>query len=260
VTLTTTSCPCGRGLPRGHTICPACAGHLVGILHAVPELLRELDVTIARQGSVHEGAGGDDLVLDLVASAARAYLVSVLTDYGRRWLRTHLPVQGDRARAMCLLLSRPARLAVLLSSVSLDSETWADDLHRALADAERASMVAVDRPPDRRFVGWCPGSDCSPCGAALYAVAGQALTRCTRCGAMWDVETSRAALLVTAEDVVADGSTLARACEVPLSTMRSWRRRGKLVQATDPEGRPACDDRGRPLYRLSDVRRLVLGG
>jgi hypothetical protein len=255
VTLTTTSCPCGRATPRGHTICPACAGHLAQLLRAVPELLRELDITIARLCSAREGLGSDGLPYDSAAGDASAHLTTLLITYGRRWLRTH---PTDRPKSnVAHLMSTPTGLAVLMAGTSLAADIWADEMHQALTAAVQLATEVIDRPPERRFVGWCPGDDGAPCGAALYAPTGHAIIRCARCGATWDVEASRAALFAAADDVIADGATLARACGIPLPTMRSWRRRGHLLQATDPHGRPMCDGRGRPLYRLADVRRLA---
>jgi hypothetical protein len=135
---------------------------------------------------------------------------------------------------------------------------WVTDLHHALTDDVEAATRAIDRPPDRTFIGWCPGAD-DGCGAALYGIEGNAIARCPRCRATWDVEASRAALLASATDAVSTATTIARALGIPPPTLRSWHRRGRLGQATDPDGRPLYDEAGRPLYRVADVRRLAMG-
>ena len=215
-------------------------------LRALPELLRELDVTIPRQTSRGDGGsrGGGGMVFDPIASEASAALRTVLHGWVRVWDEqtpgwTQLRAGRDR------LLSSSEGQAALLMVANLGSREWApecaDEIRRACAQG----WAAVDIPPEQVFVGWCPDA----CGVPLYAREGAVQIQCRACGSVWDVQASRDAMLAAAHDVRATAAELARALDLDPALIRQWRRRGRLL-AVD------VDTAGRPLYRVSDVQAL----
>jgi hypothetical protein len=259
---------CGAGCSESVLICRKCTGELRAALGAVPWLLGELDVTLSRQGSQveHLGTGGESVAMpfDDRASGARNSLVVTLRVFSR--LAWHTIATGlsseRRARATRLIESPEGQALVLAEWPGLPSwhvvRALCDAVLRNVADAQ----AVIDRPLSTVFVGWCSntGAGGRACGRGLYVPQGEPLVKCPGCGRSWDVAESRASLLLDAHDALAPAATLSAALGVPSATIRSWRRRGKLTQATDFDGKPMYSAEGRPLYRVSDVRALALNG
>ncbi len=126
-------------------------------------------------------------------------------------------------------------------------------LQRALDKLERV----VDRPADRCYAGPCNNVDDDglECGEQLYARPGAPRVTCRRCGAWYDVSARREWMVDAAQDVLAGAQLLAQALTnldvaVTAGRIYVWAHRGRLVKR-------GVDERGRPLYRLGDVRDLL---
>lgn len=272
-------CPrCAAELTTGATLCRGCTDHTRVELGAIPALLEELDLTLSGQASAREPSGdtcpagcdhdpdsptcrqGVTLDLDEGASAARHGLTQTLHGWARVWdEETPVPAGGLR-RLRDLVISTPARQARTLAAVpDLGSRTWAAALAVDVDVTVGRARAAIDTPPDRVFLGWCPGRDGAECGRALYAAVNAGTARCPGCSAVWPVEESRTALMAAGGEALAPALDLARALRVPLGTMRRWRHDGWLQPVDDGEGKPLCNAAGQPLYRFRDAQRLAQG-
>lgn len=123
----------------------------------------------------------------------------------------------------------------------------------AIGDAARTIIRTVDVRPDRWYAGPCGTNGCT---YELAPVAGAKTIRCPECGAEHDAAERREALLDQAEDQLAGAAWLAATLTrlgrpVTANAIRKWADRGRLLAH-------AHDAAGRPLYRLGDVRALVL--
>lgn len=119
----------------------------------------------------------------------------------------------------------------------------------------RKTLGIIDVPPSRHGIGRC----LNPlCGVELSAEVGAASVDCPVCGNAYRVVDVRLGFL--RECIESGRAFTAQACAELLrecgfqcnaNTIRSWRKRGRLQPAGE-------NDKGRPLYRLSDVHRQVL--
>lgn len=222
----------------------------------VPSLLAELDVTLSRQGSRAErlGSGGEAVALpfDLTASEVRSELVARVSVFYRL---ARMSLAEDQRE-----LERPRAQALVLAGwPGLAAWHMARAMSVTVVSAVEQAEIVIDRPSTTVFVGWCAHklADGWVCGRALYVPQGELMAKCPKCGRAWDVAKSRASLLLDAHDALAPASTLAAALGIASSTLRSWKHRGKLSQATDSDGKLMYSPEGRPLYRVSDVRALT---
>jgi hypothetical protein len=242
-------CPnpdCDRPAKAG-LLCGACQAELQRALDGVPEVLGDLDVTLSRQTSrMGRGGGGNSTPLqyDRRASESGYVLRSTLVGWVRV-LQEARPEEwpDDTAQAMAAWLS--ARLERLVRHPA------AGEAHGEITTAVRAAQRAVDRAPDRQFAGGCA------CGAALYAKPGATRVQCRECDAEpVEVGKQRDAMLASIADQLVTATQAAdilTRLAAPLSAelVRQWGTRGRLAA----HGR---DVRGHPLYRVSDVRELLI--
>lgn len=242
-------CPnpdCDRPAKAG-LLCGACVAELQRALDGVPEVLGDLDVTLSRQTSrMGRGGGGNSTPLpyDRRASEAGYVLRSTLVGWVRV-LQEARPEEwpDDTAQAMARWLSQ--RLERLVRHPA------APEAHGEITEAVRAAQRVTDRPAERQFAGRCA------CGAALYAKPGASRVQCRDCdGDAVDVQTQRDTMLSAIADqllpAVQAADVLTRlAAPLPADTVRHWARKGRLV----PHGTDAA---GHPLYRVSDVRDLLV--
>jgi hypothetical protein len=244
----------------GYVLCRKCLITLREDLASVGPLLMDVEITVARMSSRPERLGGrvegQPLAYDADVAEVRNELAKVIRTYSDRlWLDL-----GERARALAAryLASTRRRAELLANTPDLGSYGWAPLLAEDLTGAVADMWSAIDRPASTVFVGWCPNptEGGTLCGRALYVIEGEGTARCPGCDRPWDVAASRAALLADATDVTAPAATISAALGIPSATIRAWKRRGKLAQAADSQGKPLYSPDGRPLYRLSDVSGL----
>lgn len=137
------------------------------------------------------------------------------------------------------------------------------DIHHVVDQIERL----INRPPPARFLGPCRtptdqshDKHCTqqhphPCGIALQAKIGDTETTCPTCHTHYNIDRLLQQQLDDTDDMSFTLSQLYKTIlpvnreYVPLSTLRHWIARGRLV----PTGH---DTTGEPRYLLADVREL----
>lgn len=253
----TPTCACGQPVSDA-TLCGACADRLAADLAAVPELRRQLDLTLSRQTASGRQDGGRSaekpLPYDLGASDAHHMLGLALRPAVRAIGHRESP-SVDRCAAI---------LAACLPDVAQLMD--ADGHARRIGDAVAKARRSVDRQEDRIFAGSCDGHghtarpEGAPdqgCGQWLYARMKADAVRCHTCSTTYDVVMRRGWMLEAAEDYLANATILSRfvsrlGAPVKANTIQQWKRRGRLEQR-------GTDDDGHPTYRIGDVLDLVHG-
>ena len=234
---------------RSGYMCGGCEAELRRALANVPEILGDLDVTLSRQTSRmgRGGHGEPPLAFDERASEVGYVLRSALVGWVRQ-LQEAQPEEwpGDTAQSMAAWLS--ARLQRLVRHPA------AEEAHGEIVAAVRAAERATDRAPERQFAGRCPG-----CGSALYGKPGAGVVQCRAEGCQAEpveVAVQWDAMLDQMQDqlvTAAQASDILTRLAAPLKAelVRQWGSRGRLIA----HGR---DLAGHPLYRVSDVRDLLV--
>jgi hypothetical protein len=249
---------CEEPLTDTAVICHGDARRLAFALRDVPELARELDVTITKRSKVAHRPGPKPaeveldpvkLEFDLRASAALEQLRVSL----RGWVDNLADDAGLTVGLEHTTLAAHARYLSSRMSI-IRTKDWAPDLYHEVMDAIRAATRAIDAPPELAFMGHCPTvtDNGGVCGAELWAKTGATSGWCRTCGADVDLEDLRGRLIAQAKHVKAPAAVIARALTAqgqPLNAMRlfQWRRRGHIAPvAKDPRT-------GQDLYLLGDV-------
>ncbi len=264
------TCACGRPV-QDATICQGCSGRLERALGDIPALVHDLEITRSRQSRT----GGQGIVI-VVRGAERplpwdqraSEVTSLLRDTLSSWVQVVLDGGAARPR---MLAGQSSRIAVMARFLLAhherlrqhpDAADAVDEIGHAVDQARRVT----DRSPDRVYAGPCReewdaeaegerGAFC--CTASLYARAAHGVVICTNCNAAHDVLVRRDWLFAVAEDQLATATLLAGAFSrlgrpVKSATLRKWVERGKLAAH-------GHNERGHPLYRVGDVRDVLLG-
>lgn len=129
----------------------------------------------------------------------------------------------------------------------------------------------IDNPPERWYAGICSAqTDDGPCPEELFARSKKGALQCRLCGTVHDVSQRRDYLLAEAEHVNATASEIAAALlswtdyagsETKLvDRIRKWAEgKGDKPARLLIRGHITVRGRQRPLYRLGDVRELLVG-
>lgn len=136
--------------------------------------------------------------------------------------------------------------------------TWAPQILDEFLDLERRLKRAVDRPPERIYLGVCTKTpDVGPaCPGSVYAIEGELMGKCEECKAEYDVAASREGLesgldsmLMTAADIARASTYLGLNADRDRVRKRinQWNKRG-IIQAK------GSDDNGDPRFSYGDVR------
>lgn len=129
------------------------------------------------------------------------------------------------------------------------------DFYHEWESMVRKTLDIIDVPPSKHGIGRCPNP---LCGVELSEPIDAVEVTCPVCGNTYRVVDVRLGFL---RECIESGRAftagecveLLRECgfQCNANTIRSWRKRGRLQPAGENE-------KGRPLYRLSDVHRQVL--
>lgn len=243
-------------------VCTTCSRALFTDLVAVPWLLDQLAITLARldrvAGQVGAAPAGTPLPLRWSASQAGVTLTLTLAPWAAR-----VAVQRDvvfDVQPASLALSRWLAGHIVSVRQCQDAGELVDEVRYAIDQVRRA----IDRPADLFY-----GGPCETCKHDLYCGADQhgrpavSVIRCNDCGATYDTTERRAWLLKAAYDHIATATEIAQAVpslygqRIPVDTIRAWIGRGRLLpRAWLHRGlvythRQA--DHDRPLCRIGDV-------
>ena len=133
----------------------------------------------------------------------------------------------------------------------------AEEAMTVLSAAGATLVRIVDAPPPLWYAGPCYTlqDDGGTCMEELYARTDDGTVKCPACKQRHDVFERRVWLLREADDVLAHASLIAAALtvldrKVTSSMVRNYADRGR-IQAR------GVDERGRPVYRVGDVRAVV---
>ncbi|HEX6443582.1 MAG TPA: hypothetical protein VF053_00725 [Streptosporangiales bacterium] len=235
--MTTQTCAVCHRQHRGSNACPSCVGRVQSDLRAVPELVRELDVTRYRQDNLGADPGKSSetrLAWSEKAAEAHYVLANTLTTWARDLWETNgpagalIPCGPDLASVSAFLLRYPSWIA--------DHEAVAQ-LADEIAEAVKLARRAIDRPADTRvYLGRCDLGDPEnePCDRELYAYRSQEDVECPACGASWRVLERREWLLAQVEEQTATAETLAAlltrlGVETQVEDIRRAARDGRLT-------------------------------
>ncbi|WP_028924218.1 hypothetical protein [Pseudonocardia acaciae] len=229
--------------------CAPCTDHLASELADVPSLVAELDITRARLDRIAEpGAprGGGEVPLGYRPTVAEVsdVLGMTLTSAAR-----DLALSGRAPHVD--LPSQPIQLAAWLldQREALRSEhRVADELHYAI----RVTRLAIDRPPERVYLG-----PCDRCDHDLYTAPAARATHCGQCQAPYLVEQRRRWLLHSLREHLATAVEISQGIgelygqRINRKTIHVWHHRERLV------AHGYARDNRQPLFRIGDVLDLA---
>lgn len=269
-------CLCGRPT-KGDAICAGCAYSLQTALGDISSYWCDLDTVKGRQ--TRYGASGgrsnskplpvDARFLGWDADGTR--LQDAVKNTMATWAKVVLserPIIEGPTHPACLHVtcsqlnrSRPPRDDVpavcryLLGHADwIRTQHWAPAILDELTDVAGQLRRMVDRPPDRLFVGYC-----TECDTDLHAKIGAPQAKCQGCEKTFDVEASRDAMWVEAQDQLGTAAEISRAIswlgQTPITADRiyKWVERKRLQQ----RGHVTYRGREVPTYRIGDVAALV---
>jgi hypothetical protein len=262
------------------TVCSSHLGEFLGAIRAVPEILDDLLVTMARLdvGAPSVGAGGSNeppLIYRPEASDCARDLHAVLSTWARALVWTSPWLTGSRPGSPAQVAAvpagtsrtRPVPAAVPVGQATLELARWLDRHARDVADNEHGGTIvdevcdavararhATDRPAARIYLGPCE------CGEQLYAAPAAVAFTCKACDTRHYVSDRRRWMLTQSRRVLLTGEQLARAIpallgvEVTAQLLRDLSRRQGL------ESHPPAkwDAHQRRRYRVGDVVDLLM--
>lgn len=262
-------CPvdtCGRSMPAVAAICGACQADLRRALAAVPDVARDLDLTLSRQTS--KTGGGRSSVVPLVFDPRASEASYVLRSTIEAWTRAMAEGVTRRTGPACRSCTHPSCRLLVYSRGPGDTLAgmagWlsaglrrlarhpaAQEAAEEIVTAVAAAQRIVDRRPDRQFAGRCE------CGAVLYARPGASTVQCRDCDAdpvqvAGQLDQMRARVRDQLAHAYGVAALLARLdIKAPESTIRRWAKQGRLISH-------GTDKRGRRLYRVGDVLDIAI--
>lgn len=237
-------------------LCGGCEADLARALGDVPWLAGQLDITLARLGSKHDGGTGepnDDptpavlrigpLGFDAGASEAKWVLKNALVGWVRILVQTHPEdYPADTLADIAVwLLARVERLAM-----HHDAGSAVDEIRSAVWHGIRL----IDRPADLVYAGPCP------CGTDLYARPEAPQVTCRGCKAEYRVSDRREWMLATIDGTLFHAAAMAHVLTslgwpCTQGQIRQWASRGRVVAH-------GVDGQGHPVYRVSEVRERLM--
>lgn len=255
-TTTATCRRCDRPVADAAPSCAACVAQTRDNLEWIADHAHELDTTLARLDRVTAPTAGHATETPLPVNLRASDVASRLRNTLTTWARVVAEERGaDPADTTNPGLARwLSERAAWMAHAPWSPEAF-DDIGAAAVDLARA----IDTPPAMIALGTCDIDDCT---GELRARQEAPWTRCPVCRTPYDVARRRDALLARAGHVRRGATDLARILTAlgdrdPDGRLivrdKKWItnriQRGKLHAV----GR---DERGRPLYRLGDARRL----
>ena len=245
--MTEPTCACGRPSPTSQ-LCTRCYQQLTHDLAHLPELLGELQTTLARQARMGGGKRGighsEPLPLDVGAmdegDSTRRCLVNwvrtIIEDSGPQThsdescVRPHTEAHHIAHEASIRWHTWPANDTTAMALWLLAHAGWArrsDEAAQFAAEIHDVSVQLrrrIDRPADLAYAGPCGADDIKTdldgdtitlervaCGTDLYAKLGADVTKCPSCGTVYDVAERKAWMLASVADYAATTTEIANA-------------------------------------------------
>jgi hypothetical protein len=267
---------CAR--PSDAFLCRNCGDKLTRALGHVPDLVAELEVTVARLA--HTGGASIGVISPSTEQALPFHweaanvawdLANVLGTWARLTAEhvgaeLHLEaerVPPPRVDPSAAIVQAPRDTASRASRWLL-RYVMTIRLHPAggqaleeITDAIKAVWRVIDKPPERAYVGPCGAEldDGAHCTQDLYGRPEWATVRCPACDAEWDMAERRDWLLRQLEGYLLTATEMSRALptwlgvQVTADMIRGYGFRHKIRQyAAHP-----WDARQAPRYRVGDV-------
>lgn len=248
---------CGAGCRIQATMCDKCETALRGWIHDYPvwiHALREFLDSTAHYGGHQPGRVNLPSAPTPIRLSVVDHLQEIEDAVTSLWCRLYAPP----AMPWVTSIAVPPIVDMLKACWSCQRLNRLPDIGLIWNDWERLArktMGIIDVPPSKHGIGRC----LNPlCGVELSAEVGAVSVDCPVCGNTYRVVDVRLGFL--RECIESGRAFTARECaellrecgfQCSASTIRSWRKRGRLQPAGETE-------QGRPLYRLSDVHRQVL--
>lgn len=267
---------CDKATRDDAHLCDDCGDRAARWIGEIPWLDEELETTIGKiRGVAYDGLGGGpgheraerdkgEAKDRLMAGAHEIALpINIHASKKRDELR-HALVMAVRfcdeegVRHRCPDNDLPDDNLIAMSRWLLwrvDGLTLNDMGPQVLADvvnAARACKRAIDTPPERRYAGPCP-----ECKRDLYHRPDAVEVNCSGCGQRWNVAEMGAWMRQRLDEHLADRLvTVREGCTllgrygitVPLDTIESWKRRGRLTERGENPR----------VYRWDDLRDLAI--
>lgn len=241
-------------------ICKVCFQALGKDLNDLPELLAEMENTLAKMDKLGQSSGrkGGETALPYNPNAGDALFVvsNTLTSWTRLMVEHYgltMPEVLVQAEAgVTLRNSTPRGCARWLRKnlQSLAMHPAAGEAVDEFAAAAALAYVVIDRPPELLCAGQCGYQGCE---VYLYAHPDASTIVCRGCAAEHNAAGRHAWMVEYASDLSLSPSAclswvkMLMGWSIPPGTWRSWLSRGQL-QPNDH------DHVGRPTFRFGDVR------
>lgn len=240
-----------------------CAVHrhdLLVMLNRVPGLARDLETTAAKQdhiggtvGSPGQGGPAPAIVnFDAADVLARLrYLLHIWTHRAYKLHRKHHPESFSIPHMAGFLLGQLPEMVATQPVGALFTE---------LEAIVREAVKAVDLPQNRqgmKYAGACGATfDNGTCPNQLWAMTGENVITCKRCGTVWDADDRRDSALDAAENLSAPATVISRALTtqgypVTAEMIYLWKLRGRI----SPTG---TNKASQHVYRVGDVMDLLM--
>lgn len=229
--------------------CPACWNQHRQRLAETPWLLRETDLTLARQNAASGHNTTRRTETPLPYSQAASDALTALHGCLAAWLTLahddHQPITRQ---------TDPTTATISRQLLTLDILGWPHNHDAAPAYIDelrthtRRLWQVIDSRPTPEYTGPCP-----TCTTDLYVRKGSNAAACHECGSITPLDELRARILDAANDhtwTVTEAARLLRnAGYAPLNPreVARWTRRGRIT----PTGHNTA---GEPLYRLTDLQ------
>jgi hypothetical protein len=237
-------------------LCLECLDTLTGVLEAVPAVMDELDVNIAKlskRGKPGSGGGGtsihgaapvDQSAMDVKHNLKRAV---ISTAAAVAHITHDHPAVTSTMEQVCVWLAEKVDWLALNPALAAR--------HGVLLDQYRKACSTIDIPPDRLTVGKCGARTACAwpyneypfsqgdqwCQRELVVRPGQRTVKCTECGTQWDVHQRRkdalnAAWLEPVRPAAIAAALKSWGMQVTLKAVQRWIEKDQLVPA-DTDGR-----------------------
>ena len=254
---TTTCSVCGGECRIQATMCDKCENTLRGWIHDYPiwiHALREFLDSTAHYGGHQPGRVNLPSAPTPIRLSVVDHLQEIEDAVTALWCRLYAPPAMPWATSIAV----PPIVDKLKACWSCQRLNRLPDIGLIWHDWQRLArktMSIIDVPPSRHGIGRC----LNPlCGVELSAEVGAVSVDCPVCGNTYRVVDVRLGFLRECIEsgrafTAGECAELLRECgfQCSVNTIYSWRKRGRLQPAGENE-------KGRPLYRLSDVHRQVL--